>query len=83
MIRRAYVGVSDEECRLVKVNAHEVRALATSLLFRKVQDLGVILRAGSWRCMSTFASFYLRDVTHKYLDTFSLGPLVSALKVVH
>ena len=33
--------------------------------------------------MTTFASFYLRDVTHKYLDTFSLGPIVTALRVVH
>ena len=33
--------------------------------------------------MTTFASFYLRDVTHKYLDTFSLGPIVAALSIVN
>ena len=82
VIQRAYAGVSEEERRLVKVNAHEVRAIATSVLFGRVRNLDLVLKAGTWKCMSTFASFYLRDVTHKYLDTFSLGPIVSALKVV-
>ena len=83
MIRRAYSDVSEEDCRLVKLSAHEVRAVATSALFRKVRNLSSVLKAGTWRCMSTFASFYLRDMTHKYLDTYSLGPIVSALGVVH
>ena len=82
VIRRAYAGVSEEECRLVKLGSHEIRAVATSALFRKVRSLSSVLKAGTWRCMSTFASFYLRDVTHKYLDTFSLGPIVAALGVV-
>ena len=42
-----------------------------------------MLKAGTWKSMSTFASFYLRDVTHRYLDTFSLGLIVSALRVIH
>ena len=82
VIRRAYASVSEEECRLVKVKAHEVRAIATSLLFQKVRNLDLVLKAGTWKCMTTFASFYLRDMTHRYLDTFSLGPIVSALKIV-
>ena len=68
--------------RLVRVRAHEVRAVATSTLFRKVRSIPAVLRAGTWKSMSTFASFYLRDVTHRYLDTFSLGPVVSALRVI-
>ena len=83
VIRRAYDRVSEEESRLVKVNSHEVRAVATSVLFRKVKNLALILKAGTWKCTTTFASFYLRDVAHRYLDTFSLGPIVSALRVVH
>ena len=81
VIWRAYASVSEEEWRLVKVNAHEVRVIATSVLFRKVRNLDLVLKAGTWKCMTTFASFYLRDVTHRYLDTFCLGPIVSALKV--
>ena len=82
VIRRAYNHVSREECRLTKVT-NEVRAVATSALLHKVRNLASILKAVSWKCMTTFASFYLRDVTHKYLNTFSLGPIVAALRVVH
>ena len=77
------MSVLEEESHLLKVNAHEVRAVVTSVLFRKVKSLDLVLKAGTWKSMTTFASFYLRDVTHRYLDTFSLGPIVSALRVVH
>ncbi|MPC69696.1 hypothetical protein E2C01_063927 [Portunus trituberculatus] len=82
VIRRACVSVSEEQSRVLKVNAHEVRAIATSVLFRKVKSLDLVLKAGTWKSMTTFASFYLRDVTHRCLDTFFLGPVVSALRVV-
>lgn len=82
VIQRAHGDVSEEDMRLVRVRAHEVRAVATSTLFRKVRSIPAVLRAGTWKSMSTFASFYLRDVTHRYLDTFSLGPVVSALRVI-
>ncbi|MPC60384.1 hypothetical protein E2C01_054428 [Portunus trituberculatus] len=83
VIQRVYVNVSGEESRLLKVNAYEVRVIATSVLFRKVKSLDLVLKAGTWKSMTTFASFYLRDVTHRYLDTFSLRLIVSALRVVH
>ncbi|MPC60893.1 hypothetical protein E2C01_054953 [Portunus trituberculatus] len=83
VIRRAYVSISEESSRLLKVNAHEVWAIGTSVLFRIVKSLDLVLKAGTWKNMTTFVSFYLRDVTRRYLDTFSLGPIVSAVKVVH
>ena len=61
MVQRAYAAVAEEERRLVKLSAHEVRAVATSALFRKVKSLPSVLKDGTWRCMSTFALFYLRD----------------------
>ncbi|MPC54418.1 hypothetical protein E2C01_048334 [Portunus trituberculatus] len=64
VIWRAYVSVSEEESRLLKVNAHEVQAIATSVLFRKVKSLDLVLKPGMWKSMTTFASFYLQDVTH-------------------
>ncbi|MPC64621.1 hypothetical protein E2C01_058739 [Portunus trituberculatus] len=48
VIQRAYVSVSEEELRLLKVNAHEVRAIATSVFFRKVKSLDLVLKAGTW-----------------------------------
>ena len=68
--------------RLVRVRAHEVRAVATSAMFKKIRSVSAVLKAGTWKSMSTFASFYLRDVTHRYLDNFSLGPVVSGLRVL-
>ncbi|MPC51459.1 hypothetical protein E2C01_045305 [Portunus trituberculatus] len=82
VVRRTHVNISEEDMHLVWVKAHEVRAVATSALFRKIQSILAVLRAGTWRRMSTFASFYLRNITHQYLDTFSLGPLVSALRML-
>ncbi|MPC56427.1 hypothetical protein E2C01_050388 [Portunus trituberculatus] len=80
VIQCAHVDVSEEEIRLVQVKEHEVRAVATSALFRKIRNIPAVLRAGTWKSMSTFASFYLMDITHRYLDTFSLGPVVLALR---
>ena len=57
MIRRAYNDVSQEECRLTKVTSHEVHAVATSALFRKVRNLASILKAGTWKCMTPLRLF--------------------------
>ena len=35
-----------------------------------------------WSAQSTFSAFYLRDVTHRHLDTFSIGPVVAAQQVM-
>ena len=34
------------------------------------------LRDGMWKLYTTFTSYYLMDVTHRPMDTFSIGPLV-------
>ncbi|MPD02448.1 hypothetical protein E2C01_098032 [Portunus trituberculatus] len=59
VIQRVHVDVSEKDIHLVWVKAHEVRAVATSALFRKIQSIPAIIRAGTWKSMSTFASFYL------------------------
>ncbi|MPC42471.1 hypothetical protein E2C01_036093 [Portunus trituberculatus] len=71
-----------EDMHLVQVKAHEVKAVATSVSFKKIQSIPAILWAGTWKSMSIIASFHLRDITHWYLDTFSLGLVVSALRVI-
>ncbi|MPC24910.1 hypothetical protein E2C01_018004 [Portunus trituberculatus] len=42
VIRRANVSVSEEESCLLKMNTHEVRAIVTSVLFRKVKSLDLV-----------------------------------------
>jgi len=64
VINRAYENSQERDLEQVKVKAHEVRAIATSLLFKKNSSLKDVMRAASWRSHNTFASFYLRDLTH-------------------
>ncbi|MPC61936.1 hypothetical protein E2C01_056013 [Portunus trituberculatus] len=59
VIWRAYASVLEEELHILKVNTHEVQAIATSVLFRKVKILDLVLKAGTWKSMTTFSSFYL------------------------
>ena len=67
---RAYASGSEEDFRFLKVKAHEVWKVATSLLFRRNCAIHQVFKAetGSLRC--TFSAFYLRDVTHRHVDTF-------------
>ena len=82
VIRQAYAEVSAADQALTKIRPHEIRALSTSLLFKKTLSLQDVMAAASWRSNSTFSSFYLRDLAHQSLDLHSLGPIVAAQQVV-
>ena len=56
--------------------ARETRGIAPSLLFKKNYAVSQVLKAGTWR------RHYLRDLSHKSLDTFHLGPVVAAQATV-
>ena len=45
-------------------------------------DVDKVLKAGTWRRHTTFTRHYLRDIAHKSLNTFHLGPVVAAQSVV-
>ena len=62
--------------------ARETRGIAPSLLFKKNFAVDQVLKAGTWRRHTTFTSHYLRDLAHRFLDTFHLGPVVAAQAVV-
>ena len=62
--------------------ARETRGIAPSLLFKKNYAVSQVLKAGTWRCHTTFTRHYLRDLSHKSLDTFHLGPVVAAQAMV-
>ena len=59
-----------------------VRKVATSLLFKRNCVVHQVLKLGTWSVQSTFSTFYLRDVTHRHLNTFSIGPVAMAQQVV-
>ena len=62
--------------------ARETRGIAPSLLFKKNFTVHHVLKAGTWRHHTTFTRHYLRDLSHKSLDTFHLGPVVAAQTLV-
>ena len=75
VISMAHAYASEKDCRSLGVRADEVRKVAMSLLFKRNCSVHQILK-------STFYAFYLRDVIHRHLDTFSIGPVVVAQQVV-
>ena len=62
--------------------ARETRGIALSLLYRKNFALPQVLSAGTWRRHTTFTRHYFRDLAHKSLDTYHLGPVVAAQALV-
>ena len=80
-ISRAY-KLSGTALPVPAPRARETRGIAPSILFRKNFAVDQVLKAGTWRRHTTFTRHYLRDIAHKSLDTFHLGPVVAAQSVV-
>ena len=81
MISRAY-QLSGRSVPDPPPRARETRGIAPSLLFKKNLAVDQVLKAGTWRRHTTFTHHYLRDLAHRYLKTFHLGPLVAAQALV-
>jgi len=82
LIRSAYSDIRDEDTpHLTHINcqARELRAMATSLAFHQHHSVKQVMDAASWRVDSTFAAFYLRDLTPSHL---MLGPVVAGQTIV-
>ena len=64
-----------------KVKALDVHKIGMSFLFRNcaVQQG---LKAGTWSCQTTFSAMCLRDVTHRFMYTFSTGHWVAVQETV-
>ena len=80
-ISRAY-ELSGAALPVPAPRARETRGIAPSILFRKNFAVDQVLKAGTWRRHTTFTRHYLKDIAHKSLDTFHLGPVVAAQSVV-
>ena len=80
-ISRAY-ELSGTALPVPAPRARETRGIAPSILFRKNFAVDQVLKAGTWRRHTTSTRHYLRDIAHKSLDTFHLGPVVAAQSVV-
>ena len=80
-VSRAY-QLSGTEQPVPTPRARETRGIAPSLLFKKNFAVGQVLKAGTWRRHTTFTRHYSRDIAHRSLDTFHLGPVVAAQALV-
>ncbi len=67
---------------MLKINAHEVRAMSTSWAFFNHASLTNIMDAACWKSHSTFSKFYLRSMSVQSHDLYKLGPLVAASQIV-
>ena len=81
-VKLAYRKLSKRDISFLKIKAHEVRALSSSWAFFDKVPLNDILQAAVWNSSSTFAKFYLRDMSQQAQNLQSLGPIVVAQKVV-
>lgn len=67
---------------LGSVNAHEVRALASSWAWSNRVPLDDVIKAGFWSSENSFIRFYLRETSTMANSLASLGPVVAAQSVV-
>ena len=81
-IQNAYGDVPLHLQALTRVNAHEIRAVSTSLRFKYNMKQVEIIRRAYWRSRTIYCSRYIRDISSKYLDVSALGPLSVAQGVV-
>ena len=81
-VKLAYRKLTKRDISFLKIKAHEVRALSSSWAFFNKVPLNDILQAAVWNSSSTFAKFYLRDMSQQAQNLQSLGPIVVAQKVV-
>ena len=82
LIREAHVNINVDNFPVLKVKLHEVRAVTTSVNFKKNLSLESVMLAAQWRCNSVFAAHYLKDIEISYESCKSLGPFVSAGTVI-
>ncbi|MPC58099.1 hypothetical protein E2C01_052093 [Portunus trituberculatus] len=72
-IKSAHSSFPDSSCHELKVHAHDIRGIATSMLLWKNCSVPTILRAACWRAPSVFTDLYLREI---------VSPVVAAGHVV-
>ena len=81
-IKHAYKAISTNQIKLLKIRAHELRALSASWAYLNFIPLDEIIKAAVWSNSSIFASHYLRDFSSQTSNLHDIGPVVVAQKVV-
>ncbi|MPC69555.1 hypothetical protein E2C01_063783 [Portunus trituberculatus] len=66
----------------LKVRAHDIRGITTSLNLSQNHSFTAILEAASWKTPSVFVNHYLKDLERIDGDSYFLGPIVAAGDIV-
>ena len=82
LIREAHQTLRPDLIPVLKVKAHELRGVSTSMSFHHNLSLSSVIEAAQWRCHSVFASHYLKDIALDYDHCRTLGPLIMAGTVI-
>ena len=81
-VKMAYEHSDEESCRLNRVTAHDVRAMAQSLSYFNNVSLNEVLQGARWRSRGTFVAHYLRDMALQRDNISRLAPVVVAQRVL-
>ena len=81
-IKLTYRKLTRRDISFLKIKAHEVWVLSSSWVFFVKVLLIEILKAAVWNQSSTFAKYYLRDMSQQAANLHNLGSIVVAQKVV-
>ena len=81
-ILQAYAECSEEDRRVLRVRAHDVRGMAASWARCRQASTEAIMAACSWKAHNTFTHFYLKDLANIEDDMLCLGPVVAAMQRV-
>ena len=75
---------SQHQLQIACIKGSEPMKLAAlHFLLKKNFAIDQVLRTRTWKLCFIFTAFYLWDLTHKSIDTFSLGLLVMAQQVIY
>ena len=82
LLKLVYEQADQDATVLTGRSTHAIRSLAASWAFYKNISVEEIMKSCSWKCQSTFASFYLKDMTLVQDQLHVLGPVVVAQRQV-
>lgn len=83
LLKFCYRNPGKKAVQLTGTGVHEIRRIASTLVFRGTTSMEEVLKVGSWKSPTTFTDFYLKDLA--LLDgksLRSLGPISVGQKVV-
>ena len=78
VILMAYENASEEDKKVMKVTAHQVRGMAASWALHRNVAMEAVMDACSWKAHNTFTQYYLKDLALISEEMYHLGPVIAA-----